>query len=155
MSDKQTSLPKLFNPTAAVVLSLVFTPMFGAFLHGLNWRELGDDESAARSMGWVRGTFIAFVLYLVVDPFLQSMAFARYLMMAMLVGFWFSWALSLGFRQVRFVREFVKDNYEPQRLGKAIMLGAFGWVAFSALAFTIMLFLHVTGLDPIAMPPAS
>jgi hypothetical protein len=83
------------------------------------------------------------------------MAFARYLMMAMLVGFWISWALSLGFRQIRFVRDFVKDKYEPQRLGKAIMLGAFGWVAFSALAFTIMLFLHVTGLDPIAMPPAS
>lgn len=155
MSDKKTSYPKLYNPTAALALSLIFTPMFGAFLHGLNWRELGDDEAAARSMGWVRGTFFSFVLYLVVDPFLQSTVFGRYLLMAMLVGFWLSWAFSLGFKQIRLVRDFVKDRFEPQRLGKAIMLGAFGWVAFSAAAFTIMLFLHVTGIDPIALPPAS
>lgn len=153
MTDKKTTLPKLYNPLVTMLLSLVFTPMFGAFLHGLNWRELGDDEMAARNMGWVRGTFIAFALYILVDPFIQHLPFSRYLMSAMLLGFWLSWMFSLGFKQVQFVREFVKGNYEPERIGKAMMLGAFGWVAFSAVSFTLMLILHLTGIDPLTMPP--
>ena len=33
--------------------------------------------------------------------------------------------------------------------GRAIMLGAFGWVAYVAFALTLVLFLHLTGIDPL------
>ena len=29
------------------------------------------------------------------------------------------------------------------------MIGAFGWVAYTAVALTLVLFLHVTGIDPL------
>ena len=37
-----SALPRLYNPTVCFILTLLFTPMFGGFLQGLNWRELGE-----------------------------------------------------------------------------------------------------------------
>lgn len=34
-------------------------------------------------------------------------------------------------------------------MGRAIMIGAFGWVAYTAVALTLVLMLHVTGIDPL------
>ena len=50
---------------------------------------------------------------------------------------------------MRFVHEFVGKNRIPGRFGRAIMFGAFGWVAYSAVALTLILFLHITGIDPL------
>ncbi len=143
-------LPKIYNPLACVLLTLLFTPMFGGFLQGLNWRELGDDELAARNMAWVKWSFFTFFAYTMAEPFIRDTFFGKYLMIALFFGFWISWSLSLGLKQVRFVREFVGKNRIPQRFGKAIMFGAFGWVAYSALALTLILFLHITGIEPLS-----
>ncbi len=140
--------PKLYNPFLCVLCTLLFTPMFGAFLQGLNWRELGENELAARSMAWVRWTFFTFAAYTFSEPFIRETPVGRYLMIALFFGFWISWTVSLGWRQVTYVKRNVA-LYEPERMGKPIMLGAFGWVAYTAVALTLVLFLHVTGIDPL------
>ena len=45
--------PALWNPTAAACWCLIFSPVFGAFVHTQNWRALGEPERAATSRKWV------------------------------------------------------------------------------------------------------
>ena len=144
-----TELPVIYNPTICVLLTLIFTPMFGGFLQGLNWRALGDTKMADRNMAWVRWTFLTFIVYTFAEPFIRDTLIGRYLMIALFFGFWLSWTFSLGIKQIRFVREFVGKNRIPGRFGHAIMIGAFGWVGYCALALTLILFLHITGIDPL------
>lgn len=146
--NETNQVPALFNPLSCVLFTLLFTPMFGGFLQGLNWRELGNDELAARSMGWVKWSFLTFAAYTFAEPFIRETFFGRYLMIALFLGFWISWVLSLGWKQVVYVRKNV-PVYSKKLLGKCIMIGAFGWVAYTAVALTLVLFLHVTGIDPL------
>ena len=140
--------PRLYNPTVCVILTLLFPPMFGGFLQGLNWKELGENELAARSMGWVRVSFFTFLGYTLLEPVIRDIPICRYLMIALFVGFWISWSLSLGIRQILYVRRNHID-YEGKFFGRAIMMGAFGWVAYVALALTLVLFRHLTGIEPL------
>jgi hypothetical protein len=39
----------LWNPEAAAMWSLVFSPAFGAYLHMRNWQQLGRNEKAVES----------------------------------------------------------------------------------------------------------
>src|SRR5689334_11037068 len=47
--------PTLWNPRAAAAWSLMFSPTFGAILHMLNWRALGDEARARVSRNWAIG----------------------------------------------------------------------------------------------------
>jgi hypothetical protein len=57
--------PALWNPTAAGSWSILFSPIFGAYLHMLNWRALGQPEKAAASKKWFVGS-IAFIVAITV-----------------------------------------------------------------------------------------
>ena len=50
----------LWNPDVAAALSIVFTPVFGAVIHALNWKTLRDERRA--SMAWVWAAVIVIVL---------------------------------------------------------------------------------------------
>ncbi len=148
VQQQTAAAPALFNPVLSVLFTLLFTPMFGAFLQGLNWKELGDDELAARNMGWVKWTFLTFAAYTFAEPFIQDFVWGRYLMIALFLGFWISWTASLGWKQIVYVRRNV-PVHTHKFMGRAIMFGAFGWVAYTAVALTLVLFLHVTGIQPL------
>ena len=49
-------------------------------------------------------------------------------MIALFIGFWISWTLSMGIRQVTYIRR-NRIAYKGKFFGRAIMIGAFGWVA--------------------------
>lgn len=51
--------PELWNPSAAVGWSLVFTPVFGAWVHAMNWEALGDRRQAATSRAWAWASAVA------------------------------------------------------------------------------------------------
>lgn len=148
VQTQTAAAPALFSPALSVLFTLLFTPMFGAFLQGLNWKELGDDELAARNMGWVKWTFLTFAAYTFAEPFIQDFVWGRYLMIALFLGFWISWTASLGWKQIVYVRRNV-PVHTRKFMGRAIMFGAFGWVAYTAVALTLVLFLHVTGIQPL------
>ena len=99
-------------------------------------------------MGWVKWTFITFAVYTFSEPFIRDTFFGRYLMIALFIGFWVSWTFSLGIKQIKYVKNFV-PVYTKKFMGRAIMIGAFGWVAYTAVALTLVLMLHVTGIDPL------
>ena len=146
--NETNRVPALFNPLSCILFTLLFTPMFGGFLQALNWRELGENDLAYRNMGWVKLTFVTFVLYTFSEPFIRETLFGRYLMIALFIGLWISWTVSLGWQQVVYVKKNVAV-YTKKFMGRAIMIGAFGWVAYTAVALTLVLLLHVTGIDPL------
>ena len=45
--------PALWNPNAAVNWSVLFSPVFGAYLHLKNWQALGESAEAARTRIWL------------------------------------------------------------------------------------------------------
>ena len=49
---RERTVIALWNPNGAANWSLLFTPLFGAYLHMLNWRSLGEAERAATSRKW-------------------------------------------------------------------------------------------------------
>lgn len=139
---------RLYNPVVCIILTLIFTPMFGALLQGFNWRTLNEPVLAEKSMAWVRVSFFTFVDYTIAEPFIRDIPVCRYLMIALFIGFWISWTLSMGIRQVTYIRR-NRIAYKGKFFGRAIMIGAFGWVAYTAFALTLVLFLHLTGIDPL------
>ena len=36
--------PALWNPMWAILLSFIFTPVFGGIVCGMNWRAMGKEE---------------------------------------------------------------------------------------------------------------
>ena len=45
--------PQLWNPDAAGLWSLLFTPIFGSTLVLLNWKAIGDDAQARTARNWL------------------------------------------------------------------------------------------------------
>lgn len=56
--------PSLWNPNAAANWSLLFSPIFGAWLHAKNWEALKDTDKAKKSMYWVYAGVVLFVVLL-------------------------------------------------------------------------------------------
>jgi len=47
-----SSRPFLWNPDIAALLSMLFSPIFGAIIHALNWRRLGQPRRAIAAWLW-------------------------------------------------------------------------------------------------------
>ena len=61
---------RLWNPAAAAGWSLIFSPLFGAWIHAKNWQELGRPEEARKSMWWVYGWAAFYCLLLAMSGLL-------------------------------------------------------------------------------------
>jgi hypothetical protein len=127
--------PALWNPNAAASWSLLFSPVFGAFLHMRNWEALGEAEKAAQSKGWMIGS-IAFILLVSVGPILlPQVAILETLGNASGIALLVAWYYAIGKSQNTFVVERFGKTY-PRRGWTKPLLAAFGAIAaFFALIF--------------------
>lgn len=147
-----SSLPRLYNPAVTIILSFLFTPIMGALLQSWNWKELGNKELEEKNLSWVRWSFAVFALYTLTEPFTREIEACRYLMIILFVVMWSLWSFTLGFKQYLYVRDTLNGLYEGKFFGRVIMVGAFGWVGYCAVALTLLLLLHILGISPL---PAS
>lgn len=53
----------LWNPDVAALLSLLFSPAFGAIIHALNWLRLGQRRRATNAWLWALFILVAKVVY--------------------------------------------------------------------------------------------
>lgn len=136
----------LWNPMWAILLSFIFTPVFGGIVCGLNWRALAKEELAIRSFGFTRSSLFIMVLYIFAEPMLRGVPFTQYILLAIMVGLWLVWTLMDGMKQLRYVNDTVGEAYEHKFWGKCITWGVGGWVGYYGLAITYVLGLHLLGI---------
>lgn len=101
-SPSRSESPALWNPSAAASWSLLFTPVFGAYLHMRNWEELGEPEKAKSSKTW----------------FYISFFFSIFGLLYLLI-----WYFASGKEQMAYVKERYGDNYNKKSWGAPIMAG--------------------------------
>lgn len=115
--------PKLWNPNAACLWSLIFTPIFGALVHSKNWRSVGEPSRARTSMLWAWAT----VLYILITSVLDAPRFSG-------VVFLLAWYLSSGSSQIRFVAQNYGTEYEKKSWVLPLMIAIVGYGTLIALS---------------------
>lgn len=121
----------LWNPNAAANLSLLLSPVFGAWVHDKNWSTLGNERKAKQSMYWVYGGIFVYLLGMFLGY--QSIGIVY------LLGWYFSSAKS----QIKYVREELSDVYEKKGWMKPVGIGA----------VCITLFVIIASVTPINSNP--
>lgn len=104
--DKQAQAQdyQLWNPNAAAMWGLVFTPIFSAYLQMQNWKALGQLEDAKQSKMWIG---IVLVLSIVLSYLPDDMPFVdHYSILILLV-----WYFANGKKQITFVNEYLQNHY--------------------------------------------
>ncbi len=111
--------PPLWNPNAAASWSLLFTPIFGTWLHWKNWVALGETKRAATARMWL----IASMVFVVASMVLAS-AEARLAGPVRLVNFAFliAWYYTGAKPQVASVKERFGDGYPRRGWALPIMI---------------------------------
>ncbi|MFM2067750.1 MAG: hypothetical protein RLZZ584_2659 [Pseudomonadota bacterium] len=113
---------QLWNPNAAALLSLVFTPVFGAVLHCCNAVALGDTRLRRVAWMWL-GLALAFTasgLYLVSLGQLRPTSGLS--ASALLSGYTMVWYAFAGYKQSRLVARLGQANWQPRSLLLPVML---------------------------------
>jgi hypothetical protein len=123
-SEEQTL--KLWNPNTAANWSLLLTPIFGAWIQALNWKELNQPDKAKSSMAWVYGyvIFILTSLFINIPPVLG---------LGVLLGWYFSSAKG----QVKYIKE-NGVSYQKKSWGKPLKIGFSAFVIYVAVVAVIL-----------------
>jgi hypothetical protein len=128
--------PPLWNPAAAASWSLLFSPIFGAFLHMRNWQALGQPDKAAKSKTWIVAT-IVFLIVASLAPILIPSSALDALGRFGGLGILIAWYYALGKSQQAFVAGRFGKSY-PRRGWLKPILAALGVVfAFFRVVFFI------------------
>jgi hypothetical protein len=146
-------MPELYNPAVAAVLSLLFTPIFGAQLQALNWAELGETSQVRASRLWVRTTVWLIIAFLIAQVLLRNEPLMKYAGIYFLIVLWVCWMATTGWRQIRYVKDMTVP-WKRKRFGRAILIGGGGWVLYSLASLTVAMALTMLGIEPVSpLPP--
>ena len=129
--------PALYNPTAACVLALLFTPIFGALLQARNWDALGEHGRARASRMWVRTTLWLLFVFVIMQAVFQNEPFMQFGGLYFLVVTWASWMVTTGWKQIGYVRELFGSDYPRERLGRVTIFAGGCWVIYSMVSISI------------------
>lgn len=102
-------VPQLWQPTIAVVLGLIVSPMVGAWLHAQNWREL-DNEKWFK---WNMNFLWTFVVATLVFAILKIVTNTEWVFIGDAI-LWLIWFVVVGKRQLDFVRNTLNNDYDQQ-----------------------------------------
>ena len=109
--------PPLWNPDAAASWSLLFTPIFGAWLHMKNWQALGEAKKARAAKAWAS---LALVILVPMSLIATWTPWLRYAAVALLLAWYFISARG----QARWVAERYGKAYVRKGWIKPLVAGA-------------------------------
>ncbi len=127
--------PALWNPNVAANWSLIFTPIFGAYLHWKNWVALGQSQKAGLAQKWFYsaiGLMGVYPLQLVVLP---NMRIAEELVRLTGIVFLLSWYFGPARDQSKFVKDRFETSYPHRAWEKPLGLAALVAISFFAATF--------------------
>lgn len=120
----------MWNPRIAANWSLLFSPVFGAFVQMKNWEALGEPARAQKSRNWAIGSaafFFALTLFSGLMP--ESKVIDRLgsiLTLVLLVVWYYADGKS---QQVYVLGKFGK-TYPKKGWGKPLLIGVAGVIGF-------------------------
>lgn len=115
LRDTTEAPPALWNPNAAGLWSLLFTPIFGSVLLLKNWREIGADDKVRSARTWL----IVSIVVMIPAMFVGLVGFIY------LIVWYFAWQKP----QATFVKERWGNDYPRKPWGLPLLI-AFGcWLA--------------------------
>ncbi|HYC53774.1 MAG TPA: hypothetical protein VEL28_02435 [Candidatus Binatia bacterium] len=121
--------PALWNPNAAGLWSLLFTPIFGSVLLLKNWRAIGADDKVRRARIWLVVSVVMLVPAMIV-----GLAGFIYI-----IVWYFAWQKP----QATFVKQRWGDGYPRKSWGWPLLIALGCWLALMAVVV-----LGVSGLAP-------
>jgi len=124
-NQAETATVSLWNPNTAANWSLLFSPVFGAWLHAKNWVALGDSGKAKQSMYWVYGGIAILLLAIMLPDNIGR---------AMGIGYLFGWYFSSAKQQVKYVKENLNNAYLKKGWTKPIGIAVAVFAAFIIVA---------------------
>lgn len=115
--------PPLWNPNATANWSLVFTPVFGAWLQMRNWRALGETRRADAAKTWLKlsAIFLALEMFVLLLPTNTLAPWVKLFDVVWLLA----WYFASGRPHAKWVRERFGPDY-PRRPWLRPLLWAFG-----------------------------
>ena len=121
---------KLWNPDASANWSLLFSIIFGAWLHAKNWEELGEAKKAKKSMLWVYSGITILIVNMITVELIDKSFIAIFFWLLLI------WYFLCARKQVKYI----KDNnikYEKRTIYKPLGIAL---LANLALVIIIMSF---------------
>ena len=128
--------PSLWNPSVASAWSLLLTPIFGAVLHALNWRELRHQNRQLGNIAWAV-LYASFLLLLLVS---LLVSFPRPLDVGLKgapLALLLAWYYSLGRSQEQFVTESLQGGYLKRSWAFPLACGAGGVLGYLSIALVV------------------
>jgi len=127
----------LWNPNAAALWSIIFTPLFGAYIHALNWRALGDDERERASMTWVVGAAAFLLLFLLIEVVVPNSRAGDEASRTIEFVFLVVWYFVAARGQVKVIQARYGNDYARQSWKKPLLMGLAGFGIYIALVVAI------------------
>ena len=147
------ALPRLWNPTTAASLSLLFFTGFGAYLHAANWRTLGDHRRARASIVWVWvwvGLVCAdFALAFVRLP-LAGLLIVFGTRLVLHLGVLVAWRFLAASEQIRHVKRHFGTGYVRRGWGRPVAVAAGVVVAVASLGSCVGRMTDTPSADDVA-----
>jgi hypothetical protein len=137
--------PALWNPGAAASWSVLFSPVFGAFLHMKNWEALGEPAKAASSKRWIAIYLVTVVGLSVVAASMRGNTSVALLVRLSSFGLLLGWYYALGKPQVDFVKSRYGKDYprkgwaQPLLIALGVIVGFVFAIAAVAIVAALML----------------
>ncbi|ULJ69367.1 hypothetical protein MIS45_00330 [Wielerella bovis] len=144
-NEAEQSILQLWQPEIIMLLALIFSPIFGAWLVAMNWREIGEDADAQFNLYVVWG-LIALALLMVLVSSVTGMVVSPLLSVMVAVFVWACWFGLLGREQLNFVRNELDNVYEYKSWLKPIIVLLIGILVYFVCIILLILLLKQLGL---------
>lgn len=90
---------KLWSPDASANWSLLFSIIFGAWLHAKNWEELGEFKKAKKSMLWVYSGITILIVNMIIVELIDKSFFAIFFWLLLI------WYFLCARKQVKYIKD--------------------------------------------------
>ena len=140
MDSKNVTL-KIWNPNVAACLSIIFTPIFGAWIHAKNWEVLKKEQERRWSMLFVYCLISVTIFVVYYQLFIGDVKSSP-----LSIGTLLTWYFILGKSQLSHIKD--NDiNYEKRSWIKPLLCGVGGYIILFGISISLITIAPLTKED--------
>ena len=156
---KEDETGALWNPNAATIWSLPFTPAFGSYLQMLNWRTLNEPAKASSSQSWFYASLLMMFIYSLIGMFVSDAEDRYNIIWWLSFLYLITWYIVAGRYQVKYVKAKFGKNYPKKPWGRALLIAVGAligcWVVLFAIGFIFRFVTTKDYIDTASVAPSS